>query len=390
MLVDSPFRSFWMGGYECSDKLNAFGERVDILTATRHVELLADDYRQLAALGMFTVREGIRWSYVERVPGRYDWTTVGTMIKAGLACGVQQVWDLCHFGFPDNLTPLHPMFARRFAAMCVDFVVFYRSLVPVGTLIVTPINEVNFLSWLGGEVRGTSPYCVNMGFEVKYALMRAYIEGVAAMKRMDADILILATEPLVSIVPPIVSAEEEIKNAQAADEAQFQSLDILTGRMCPELGGQPDYLDIIGCNFYYTNQWEWPSAVGIPWANIPYDVRWQPLRNIFQKVFSRYNKPCILAETSHPGEHRAEWITYVSDECAAMIAAGWPLLGICIYPIIDRPDWDNLSFWHHSGLWDSEELDGQREYRILNQSYATALQAARYKIEWAQGRYVMP
>ena len=28
---ENPFASFWMGGYECTDKLNAFGYRVDLL-----------------------------------------------------------------------------------------------------------------------------------------------------------------------------------------------------------------------------------------------------------------------------------------------------------------------------------------------------------------------
>ncbi|MEJ7665003.1 MAG: hypothetical protein WKG07_38540 [Hymenobacter sp.] len=47
----------------------------------------------------------------------------------------------------------------------------------------TPINEVSFMSWLGGDVRGTSPYCVGQGWEVKLGLMRAYIEGVGPCAR---------------------------------------------------------------------------------------------------------------------------------------------------------------------------------------------------------------
>jgi len=29
---------------------------------------------------------------------------------------------------------------------------------------------------------------------------------------------------------------------------------MITGRMCPELGGQPEYMDIAGFNYYYNNQ----------------------------------------------------------------------------------------------------------------------------------------
>lgn len=120
------------------------------------------------------------------------------MIECGRSHGIQQLWDICHFGFPDDLTPLHPMFARRFASLCRAFVEFYRTVDATRPLIVTPINEVSFLSWLGGDVRGTSPYCVGQGWEVKYRLMKAYIEGVEALKAVDPGVRILTTEPLAS------------------------------------------------------------------------------------------------------------------------------------------------------------------------------------------------
>ena len=34
-----PFRSFWMGGFECSDQLNHFGNRVDLLSETGHIKV---------------------------------------------------------------------------------------------------------------------------------------------------------------------------------------------------------------------------------------------------------------------------------------------------------------------------------------------------------------
>src|SRR5919199_686649 len=180
-LSTNPFKSFWWAGYECTDQLNCFGNRVDFLPLTGHLQLLESDYKDLGQFNIRTVREGVRWSQVEKTPYHYDWTIVEHMLKEGRKQGIQQVWDLCHFGYPDDLTPLHPMFARRFAAFAQAFVQFYRDRYPDEELIVTPINEVSFMSWLGGDARGTSPYCVGQGWEVKYGLMRGYIEGVAAM-----------------------------------------------------------------------------------------------------------------------------------------------------------------------------------------------------------------
>lgn len=364
-----------MAGFECTDQLNAFGNRVDFLRLTGHLQLLDDDYQRLAPFGIRTVREGICWSQVEKMAYQYDWSTVATMLKTGRTMGVQQVWDLCHFGFPDDLTPLHPMFARRFAALCRAFVQFYRSQVPEGPLVVTPINEVSFLSWLGGDVRGTSPYCVGQGWEVKYALMRAYIEGVAALREVDPTVRILTTEPLVNMVPPLDATPEEAAHAAEAHNNQYQATDILSGRMCPELGGAPEYLDIVGLNYYFNNQWVLPTFRFLPWVNEPYDPRWRPLRGLLLEAARRYNRPLVLSETSHPGEDRPLWIRFVAEECAAVLREGVPFWGICLYPIVDRPDWDHLHPWHHSGLWDveTESLPGELPGRVLYEAYAGVL-----------------
>lgn len=349
---NNPFRSFWMAGFECTDKLNAFGNRVDFLSTTGHLDYINEDYKDLEQFNIATVREGIRWSRVEKQPYVYDWSAVAHMIEAGKRNNIQQVWDLCHFGFPDDLTPLHPMFARRFAALCKAFIHFYRSLSPDDELIVTPINEVSFISWLGGDVCGTTPYCRNYGWEVKYNLMRAYIEGIEAIKQADDSVRILTSEPLVNVVPPLNPSPEEIAEAALKHEHQFQVTDILCGRMCPELRGRLEYLDIIGLNYYYNNQWEYNTHHRLIWKDDPPDIRWKPLRSLIAQVNERYDKPIALTETSHPKEDRPLWMDMIAKECTAVLKQDIPFLGVCIYPIIDRPDWDDLVTWHRSGLWD--------------------------------------
>ena len=373
-MLENPFKSFWMGGYECTDKLNAFGNRVDLANVTGHLQLINHDYQLLQPFNIQSVREGIRWSQIEKRPYQYDWSTVRTMIEVGKANRIQQIWDICHFGFPDDLTPLHPMFARRFAALCKEFVHFYRKHLPDTPLVVTPINEVSFLSWLGGDARGTSPYCVGQGWEVKYRLVKAFIEGVKAMKEVDSNVIVLTTEPLVNMVPPHFATEEETREAALQHNYQYQSVDMLMGYICPELGGSPDLVDILGFNYYYNNQWVVPTWNLLPWANEEEDPRWRPLRSSLEEAYNRYNKPIALTETSHPGIDRPKWIDFVGRECAAVIKKGIPLWGICVYPIIDRPDWDRLDDpWHNSGLWDAEILAGQLPMRILYEPYADAL-----------------
>ncbi len=369
----NPFRSFWMAGYECTDQLNYYGNRVDLLKETAHLELIDQDYQDLSQFNIKTVREGIQWSHVEKKPYEYDWTTVSLMIEKGKANGIQQVWDICHFGFAEDLTPLHPKFAERFAALCRAFVVFYRSVNPDDTLIVTPINEVSFISWLGGDARATSPYCVNQGWEVKYALMRAYIQGIVAMREVDPSVKIMTTEPLMQVVPPIDATEEEIIYAKNSHENQYQAVDILCGKMCSELGGATNYIDILGFNYYYNNHWVSTTHQYLKWIDNPRDSRWRPFSSLMMEACKRYNNyPVVLTETSHPKEDRPKWIKYIAEETTILLQNNVPLWGVCIYPIIDRPDWDHLTVWHHSGLWDMEFNPGEQPRRVLNQEYAEA------------------
>ena len=383
----SPFNSFWWGGYECTDQLNAFGQRVDFLPLTGHLQLIDEDYAAQKPFQIGTVREGIRWAMIEKTPYQYDFSTVQAMLEAGQRHDMQQVWDLCHFGYPDDLTPLHPLFAQRFAALCRAFVSFYRAQRPNDVLIVTPINEVSFISWLGGDARGTSPYCHGQGWDVKYGLMRAYIEGAHALRAADPTIRFLSTEPLVNIVPPLHATPRERRWAAEAHRNQFQATDILSGRLCPELGGHESLLDIVGFNYYYDNQWQNGTPNKLGWNDDVPDPRWLPLRQLLRAAHQRYRRPFALTETSHPGLDRPAWLRMIAEECAAVRREGLPLQGVCLYPLIDRPDWDHLDQWHQSGLWDAD-LSQPGPARVLHQPSAGALLAAQATV--AEALHIPP
>jgi beta-glucosidase/6-phospho-beta-glucosidase/beta-galactosidase len=373
-IIKNPIQSFWIAGYECSDKLNAYRQRVDMLSLTGHLNQTDADYKLLQDFGISTVREGIRWSFVEVQPYQYNWVEVEKTIRYGIANNIQQLWDICHFGFPDGLSPLDDDFSPRLVNICVSFVKLYRSISLNSELIITPINEVSFLSWLGGEAAGTIPYHKDNGWTIKYHLMKAFIAAVAAIKAIDPTIRILTTEPLVHMVSVLPLTSEGIEEARLQNELQYQTLEMLCGNICPELGGKPDYLDILGLNFYYNNRWVINDGGFLPWVNDTDDPRFKPLSDMLKDVYERYKRPFVITETSHSGEHRPDWISSIAEECGILLSSGLPLWGVCLYPIIDRPDWDNLSCWHHSGLWDT--LTGDPSERILHEAYAVALHTA--------------
>jgi hypothetical protein len=185
----------------------------------------------------------------------------------------------------------------------------------------------------------------------------------------------------VQIVPPVNATEQEIAETAIVHEYQYQAMDMLSGRMCPELGGSPDYLDILGFNFYYNNQWVLGFRELLSWTNKPEDPRWLPFSAIMREAWQRYKRPVVLSETSHPGIDRPLWISYIAEECAVLLQQDIPLWGVCLYPVIDRPDWDNLSYWHRSGLWDAELQEDELPRRVLHQPYADALLKAQAIVE---------
>lgn len=354
-------QSYMMGGFECCDMINRYGARVDLLSDSNHISHLYENYLRLKDIGITTVREGIRWSVVEKNPNEFDWSEFNLMVKRGKELGIQQIWDICHFGMPNDLSPLHPQFLNRFVNICVAFLQQYRSIIPTGQLIVTPINEVSFFSWLGGEVGCTTPYTKGCGWDVKYALTKAYIAAIKAMRAIDEEILILTTEPLVDVLPPQIADLNKLKEAADAHELQYQVTDMLLGRICPELGGSNDLVDIIGYNFYYCNRYSIEPYEVISWTNEHNDYRFRPLSIILEEGYNRYLKPIILAETSHSEEDRAAWFQQIISETSIIHQKEIPLLGICWYPVLDRPDWDETDNWHKSGIWNNQNGSGAEQ-----------------------------
>ena len=360
------FNTFFMGGYECADHINRSGERINLLKETQHDIRVIEDYKALSSIGIKTVREGICWSEVETSPGIFDFSEVYNRMQAAEEFGIQQIWDLIHFGYPDGIYPTHPKFCDRFTALCYAFAAFY-SKNSKQELYVVPINEISFLSWHSGDVRGTVPFAVNSGWDIKYHLCKAAILGIKALKEADPNCVIILVEPLIKIHGNQDDDQEHLYNS---NEHQFQAMDIIAGRMCPELGGSEDFLDILGFNYYWNCQWQLNDAP-LDW---PDNLKLRtPLSDLLKMAYERYQKPIFLSETGHFGSGRAEWIEEVTAECLIAKRKGVDITGICIYPVTDRPDWDNLASYSNCGIWDLDESGN----RIACQEYIDAVQNAQ-------------
>jgi beta-glucosidase/6-phospho-beta-glucosidase/beta-galactosidase len=347
-----------------------------MVSATQHDQLVEEDYRRLADWKIATVREGARWHLIETAGG-FDFSSLQPTIEAARRHRIKVIWSLCHYGWPDDLDILAPGFVDRFARYCREVARFIADQSDTPRFY-TPINEISFLAWAAGEKAYIHPCRADAGIAIKHQLVRASIAGIEAIWDVDPAARILQAEPLIHVVTP--RGRPDLARA-ASDQraAQFEAWDMLAGAMEPQLGGQPRYLDIVGVNYYHANQWEHPDQ-RLRWEDTPRDPRWLPFSSLLAEVYYRYWRPVVVSETSHFGAGRGRWIREVADEVAEARAAGVCVEGVCIYPIIDRPDWDDPDHWHNSGLWDLRRGPSGKLERVLSSEYAAELRLAQARL----------
>ena len=206
---------------------------------------------------------------------------------------------------------------------------------------------------------------------MKRRLVRAVLAGIDAVRRIDPRARFLHVEPIGHVAPP-ADQPELAEAAERIAAYQWQAWDLIGGLVEPELGGSAEALDLIGINHYHSGQWEVGTEERLWWHLR--DPRRRPLSALLGDAWRRYGRPLVIAETGHVGDGRATWLHEVVAEVTRARAAGVPVGGICLYPLLDRHDWHDTAHWHRSGLWD---LDQPSRQRVLATDYADALYAAQ-------------
>ena len=354
VMHDALFESFFQGGFECSTHRLRNGKRLDEIAATRHDVFARQDYQRLQQQGMRTAREGLRWHLIEANPGKYDFTSALSLIRASVELDMQVIWDLCHYGWPDWLDIFKPRFVDAFAQLAREFAEVLKNesdRIPI----ICPINEISFFSWAAGELAHMNPYALGRGDELKEQLVRASIAATEAIWDVNPAARIAQIDPVINVLPADPENEVEVRAAEAYRLSQYEAWDMLGGRLKPELGGDEKYLDIIGINYYDHNQWILGGSF------VPLDhPRYRPFREIIQEVDRRYQRPLFVAETGIEDEARPSWLRYVCGEVQAAINKGTMVKGICLYPIVNHPGWEDDRHCHN-GLWDYPDETGARE-----------------------------
>lgn len=372
------FSSFFLAGFESATGYNAQREWFDQIAATEHDLRADEDYKLLAGAGIRAAREGVRWPLVDLGRGRYDLSSLAPLVDAARRHGVELIYDLFHFGYPAGLDPFSDEFVERFADYCHAVARFVGART-AGACYFTPINEPSYFSWAAGDAGLFAPHARGRGWELKVNLARSGILGIDAIRAACASARIVNVDPVCRVVAPADDFELQ-REAEAFNRgAVMQTWDMLAGRLLPELGGSPSHLDIIGVNYYWTNQWEIGRA-GLPLGDG--DERRLPLREIVRGVCERYEGAQVLVtETGHVGEMRVPWLRELAAECEAMLTEGLPLRGVCLYPVLGMPEWHDRRAWARMGLWDLHAGDGGGLRRVPYETMHEALRDAQSRLE---------
>ena len=363
------FQSFFQGGFESATHRRRDGVRLDILRSSGHDVRCREDYRLLSAAGILTVRDAFRWHLIEQTPGCYNWSSIDPMLQAALETGTEVIWDLCHWGVPDGIDLFSAEFVERFAAYAAaaaNRLCEFHSEHEMPPPAICAINEISFWSWAAGEVGYFASSVNGMGDHLKRQLIAASVSALRIIRELCPAARVIQPEPLIH-VSAALDVPDDLPVAAQHSAAQFEAVDMLLGRLAPELGGHADLLDVVGVNYYWDNQWV-HSGPRTPLGHILH----KPLHLLLEEVWHRYGKPLLVTETGAEDGDGAGWLAYVMAEIRQAEAEGVQVAGVCIYPVMDYPGWDDerhcpVGLLHTSRDWAERWIDGPLRSELLLQ-----------------------
>ena len=200
----------------------------------------------LRGLGIAVAREGIPWPLVER-DGQYDFSALDPFIAAMNRHQILPIWDLCHYGYPDDADPFDAGFHRAL-----------RRLLPGGsgirgapgarTALLHADQRDHVLRLhgrgmgLGGALTATR---TRIGTRCASPCVRPTSRRVKAIREVDPEARMVHIDPLIQVVRRGTGRTWPRRPSKRRYEDTFLAWDVIAGKRHPELGGSPEILDIV-------------------------------------------------------------------------------------------------------------------------------------------------
>ena len=171
------------------------------------------------------------------------------------------IWDLCHYGYPDDLDPLRMLSSPASRLMRRP----RRAMSPIAPTMghCASHRSTNRPSGAIWEANGPGARPSARAAKIAalhLALARADIAAVKAIRADFPDTRIVHIDPLIWVVPPRDRPDlAEAAHRESYDDA-YLAWDMISGLKHPEYGGSSETIDIIGLNNYSFGQMEYASA----------------------------------------------------------------------------------------------------------------------------------
>jgi beta-glucosidase len=381
--VDSPAggqaRFVWATGLEDTFVVQeAPGRRrMDELELVGHYEAWQEDVETAAALGFGAMRCGIPWYRVEPSPGQFDWSWTDQLLPHMVACDIEPIVDLVHYGTPTWMpwAFADPSYSPRVTAFAAAFAERYDAIVRY----YTPVNEPAVTALVCGFAGRWPPgLSGHRGYvRVLDSLCRGIVGQIGAIRRARPDAVIVHVEGTGFWLDADAPADA---TGSAVPERIYAALDLLSGRVDAAHEQYP-YLrrhgmterdlawyrahasmpDLIGLNYYPDGSVHRRSsgADGDPDA---ITTVWGGTAHLERAIFDfqeRYGLPIFVSETGcnersaswvkWPGagqapedgsQFRSWWLAELDAMLRRLAGGGGPRLWGCTWwPLVDAVDW---------------------------------------------------
>lgn len=364
-------RSFWIAGFDGTDHLDGLRSGHGADTYRQRVET---DYRRAREAGVECVRESIDWRRAAR-GADHDFAPATLRAQSARRAGIQVMWTLCRAGWPVGLDILSPDFIERFRSFATAAA---RALAPYAEAqppVFTPIDEISFLSYAAAHTSLLGPQRADLrdrDREVEQRLVRAALAACDAILEVDSRARFVHREPA-------MNCDAAHGDGTPAGEMPLRVFDMLAGRLEPELGGHPRYVDAIDVHWHRTNQWRAGSADGT--ARTISRATFASLARLLADLHARYRCPMLVSETNRTAAGRAEWLHAFGEAIGEALEHGVPVSGACLCRIVERPAWEDPRYWRGRRLWDALLDAGDTLSLTANSAYDQALRDVRARID---------
>jgi dTDP-4-dehydrorhamnose reductase len=360
------------GGAECT--VNRVGEVFfDQLERTGHARRL-EDYAQIHALGLRTVREGVVWErHADAAVRRCDFTTADARLARARQLGLEVIVGLEHHGSgPRGTSLLEESFVTglaRYASRVAERYPFVSAY--------TPINEPLTTARFSGLYGFWYPHHRDPRSFIAALLVqtRATCAAMAAIRKVNPLAKLVQTEDLgTTFASPRLQYQADFENLR-----RWLSLDLLFGRVdathplrrfLVDHGARPDQLDelvdqpcppdLIGVNYYVTSDRSLDERLQRypPWTHggngrdVYADVEAVRVRpegivgheQVLLQAWERYRVPLAITEVHLGAEPRQQvaWLRDAWTGAVAAVAQGAVVRAVTSWAMFGSYDWDSL------------------------------------------------